>query len=58
MYGRVFMIDLGQGLLITGGSMVGGFVGTTMYWWVWCPNHRCCQTERLKKCLEGGDKCD
>ncbi|WP_321504730.1 hypothetical protein [uncultured Methanoregula sp.] len=43
-------------LLITlAGNAAGGFCGTLLYFYVWCPNHGCCQHRRLKKCLEGDD---
>jgi len=34
------------------GATIGGFSGTCAYFWVWCPNHGCCRSKKLKECLE------
>lgn len=39
-------------ILQLAGNAAGGFFGTLIYFYVWCPNHGCCQQKRLKACLE------
>lgn len=49
------MVDLSMVMTVVGPS-AGGFLGSWISFYIYCPNHRCCQMKTVHRILENRDK--
>ena len=49
------MVDLSMVMTVVGPS-AGGFLGSWISFYIYCPNHRCCQMNTVHRILENRDK--